>query len=849
MISISTTQNKIVLKTKNNEDLKRWLFCFQKCVALVLSHLIDSANAHTREQYANHAAMLARADQDLSGGGGGGGESLGAIVNEVRNIESGVGMSQDYSSFIGSAADGGGADFDRRESKNQALTHMRSATTRTSSVGGSGGGIDSRSFLEGLGLEEGSSAGIMPYGRNRKAPAGRSSLPPGMLTASFRERTNSDDLTATSSLSSSVDGGPSCNGNGNGNGNHRVDSSTDVSISDTAETERENAQRYFIPLKGQLRPGASSNSLLPMGYARREREEQQQQQHSGSNTHSVASSLGGTGKIMASSPAIPIFPSMPINPARAISSEGGPPSLAPEALKVAGSYEETDGKTNMLAKAIDLLDVEDGSDEEAFPEAYSDEDAGDGLGEEDDGDLMFGMDESHDRSSGGGGNGDVEASPGGGQSGTGSRASAATKKIPSLGAAGRRVSGSASPASSPFGTRSRTSSEHQDALRKSPKFSPATVLSNMAAHEGSYGRAAMGRRWTGGACSRLGPRNTNEDRYVLVNSLNKAHNHKSTNSSPVGGMPYQGQGQTANAHEVTSSGSIVGSSPDPEEYGFFAVYDGHCGSQASQYLQDNLHQRISLHPNYPGDIETALAQTCVSIDNEFLDLCEERKWYSGSTALGVVLRDDKLYMFNIGDCMAVLCRGNGVASVMNTPHKPGQPEEEKRIKKANGWITEEKELYMGRLHRMDLSDPVVRDKAQKVTWVVIHRVCGELAVSRSIGDPDYKRFLPHANVDALFNWPDDHNESFAADLVIPDPEVKVFDLSKSDEFFIIASDGLWDVVGPEDAVVQTRSSLLAGKTPYETAEDLCDLALKLGSSDNVTVVVVMLLDVVSPKSP
>ena len=57
------------------------------------------------------------------------------------------------------------------------------------------------------------------------------------------------------------------------------------------------------------------------------------------------------------------------------------------------------------------------------------------------------------------------------------------------------------------------------------------------------------------------------------------------------------------------------------------------------------------------------------------------------------------------------------------------------------------------------------------------------------------------------------------------------------------------MVGPEDAVVQTRSSLLAGKTPYETAEDLCDLALKLGSSDNVTVVVVMLLDVVSPKSP
>ena len=46
------------------------------------------------------------------------------------------------------------------------------------------------------------------------------------------------------------------------------------------------------------------------------------------------------------------------------------------------------------------------------------------------------------------------------------------------------------------------------------------------------------------------------------------------------------------------------------------------------------------------------------------------------------------------------------------------------------------------------------------------------------------------------------------------------------------------MVGPEDAVVKTRSSLSAGKSAYEAAEDLCDLALKLGSSDNVTVIIV-----------
>ena len=101
---------------------------------------------------------------------------------------------------------------------------------------------------------------------------------------------------------------------------------------------------------------------------------------------------------------------------------------------------------------------------------------------------------------------------------------------------------------------------------------------------------------------------------------------------------------------------------------------------------------------------------------------------------------------------------------------------------------------MGRLHRMDLTDPLVRDKAQKVSWVTIHRVCGELAVSRSIGDPDYKRFIPNEKVESLFNWPEGHEEVFAADLVIPTPDVVIHEVLPSDEFFIIASDGLWDVV-------------------------------------------------------
>ena len=46
---------------------------------------------------------------------------------------------------------------------------------------------------------------------------------------------------------------------------------------------------------------------------------------------------------------------------------------------------------------------------------------------------------------------------------------------------------------------------------------------------------------------------------------------------------------------------------------------------------------------------------------------------------------------------------------------------------------------MGQLHRMDLSDPdIVKAAEAVVQWTTISRVCGELAVSRALGDPDFK---------------------------------------------------------------------------------------------------------------
>lgn len=58
------------------------------------------------------------------------------------------------------------------------------------------------------------------------------------------------------------------------------------------------------------------------------------------------------------------------------------------------------------------------------------------------------------------------------------------------------------------------------------------------------------------------------------------------------------------------------------------------------------------------------------------------------------------------------------------------------------------------------------------------RVSGELAVTRSFGDIQYKH---------------PHNKA-SADFVSVLPHIRVLDLQPSDEFLILASDGLWDVL-------------------------------------------------------
>ncbi|RRT34143.1 hypothetical protein B296_00058882 [Ensete ventricosum] len=87
--------------------------------------------------------------------------------------------------------------------------------------------------------------------------------------------------------------------------------------------------------------------------------------------------------------------------------------------------------------------------------------------------------------------------------------------------------------------------------------------------------------------------------------------------------------------------------------------------------------------------------------------------------------------------------------------------------------------------------------------------------------------------------------------VISEPDVTVTERTEKDEFLILASDGLWDVVSNEAACKIARQCLngrmarmfpdaVSGCTAAEAAALLAELAISRGSEDNISVVVVEL---------
>ncbi|KAF0685155.1 Aste57867_22926 [Aphanomyces stellatus] len=147
-------------------------------------------------------------------------------------------------------------------------------------------------------------------------------------------------------------------------------------------------------------------------------------------------------------------------------------------------------------------------------------------------------------------------------------------------------------------------------------------------------------------------------------------------------------------------------SPAPMEdrVAYFAVYDGHNGTDTSVALQNDLHHRILSH--WTHGPATAIAMGCAQMDKELMEKDTARiaaqqqervpmpMTFSGAAAVLAVVTheatpddvgDIMLHVANVGDCRGVLCRA-GDAMDLTVDHKANNPLEKARIEAAGGFV-------------------------------------------------------------------------------------------------------------------------------------------------------------------
>ena len=204
---------------------------------------------------------------------------------------------------------------------------------------------------------------------------------------------------------------------------------------------------------------------------------------------------------------------------------------------------------------------------------------------------------------------------------------------------------------------------------------------------------------------------------------------------------------------------------------FFAVYDGHgaSGKEASHAAND------SIQNYYEKNIKKIKSITSDYKKEEFIayafENAEEKLQASGidysnsgTCCISVFIQRNKAWVANVGDSRCVMGRVTAKeksAIDLSNDHKPTRPDERARILKAGGKV----ERF-----------------AQDGVPVGPYRVWADeegpgIAMTRSMGDLMSKKIG-----------------------LISLPEIEVIELTPSDKFIVIGSDGLWDVMGSTEVV-------------------------------------------------
>ena len=236
--------------------------------------------------------------------------------------------------------------------------------------------------------------------------------------------------------------------------------------------------------------------------------------------------------------------------------------------------------------------------------------------------------------------------------------------------------------------------------------------------------------------------------------------------------------------------------------GLFCVFDGHAGKKAAQHAAENISRVLSLQDGFdraetdPNALGEALGETYLDLDLDLLELPKFRDGsdHSGTTALSVCMTQTHYIFANAGDSRAILVGGPSATVIFATAdHKPDNPGELARIQKAGATVFE-------------------------------HRVNGDLAVSRALGDFFYKRVSGIPPTDQP---------------VTANPDVTIVPRNlETDQFLLLACDGIWDVVSNEVCAQFILDKMNIGHGLGRICEMLLDHCLELSSHDNMSCVLI-----------
>eukprot|EP00920_Eleutheroschizon_duboscqi_P036545 GHVT01088042.1.p1 GENE.GHVT01088042.1~~GHVT01088042.1.p1 ORF type:complete len:357 (+),score=78.44 GHVT01088042.1:824-1894(+) len=204
----------------------------------------------------------------------------------------------------------------------------------------------------------------------------------------------------------------------------------------------------------------------------------------------------------------------------------------------------------------------------------------------------------------------------------------------------------------------------------------------------------------------------------------------------------------------------------------FGIFDGHGGRQSAAFVRSALpaelaNQLMTLpedvaqqHPLPDRVVREVLTNAFIKIDSRIAT--ETPNCKDGCTAVVVALHGEMVYICNLGDAAAFLCKQEGVGSEQEEMHAVPLTEPHKC------WVIAEKERI-----------------ARFGGTIENGRINGQLEITRSFGDLPFKKF----GVSCY-------------------PAIRKFRLAPSeDRFILLGCDGLWIALAAQDACQRTLDLL------------------------------------------